>query len=691
MLTYTITNDGTYSTDAYEYKYTTSATSSSQGNENACGGFPNVVSVTSYTASTKQLFHNGRALSSVIISYSDNNPTFYKYKDFEGNCIGGYYSTNSFLIKGSTVQESNGKRTEYSETVDGVNPPPGGGSKTILKSALFKWDNIWTGPTYVPIISTTKVKSRTFTTSTTSIPIKSSFIKVEDSLSLVTFQTTQITNYIGREPITETVLSQIEKETTLGFSYGGTDNVGYPYSPSVVLNYVNTVVFITNNNILWYKYDDDDSSASFLQKFKSTRGIGEQVTIKYKKPKKQILPIGYSDCNQTGFTETEKKTISKFTNIVELTDKNTDIKLNSNKSNNFPLETTIVQGTVLTTSKSPNTFLTKSSYEFKNVTQELEKVTNYKTLLQKINANSLQFDRTYKQVDTIQDIKYFITSTFGKCVSSNTTFYNEINYISLIKEDWSISDNLNKQSEFIFNRGYSHGQAGINNLSIVEQIKFKDGKTYQNIAGNEYISLYLNVPLAFKNFGKSFTFINKSSTQSAYSPIKDTNINLDLRSVIVSSSKESVSSNKEKYTKVETTIHEFEPNGNTPNTYLNCTEVGHSTNNLLIDPNNYCKFFNILSQDFIINASNCASFCDDGQNKITRIIYPGNYLAINNNGIKTTSISNVIITSQDSFSYYYLPWNDKIINTKNGNLISINSISYNISNFLPEINSMTKV
>jgi hypothetical protein len=688
MLAYTITNGGTYSTDAYEYKYTTSITVTSPGADGPddCGNnFPQTISATLYTASTEKLFHNGRRSESVFISYKDNQPTSYKVKvvtdtDLNTACIGGYYSTNSFTLKGYTIQEPNGKRTEYTEEVDQKDEPP---YRTFPKTTITKWTKPWVDTTAVPVITTQTLNRGVYNTIATNISFESSFIKVGDSLSLVNFEKTQKTNgnAIGGKT-TESIISNKKEKTTLGHSYGGTLYTPYLEINSLDFNYADTVVFITNNNILWYITDYGEGE--FTKKFKSTRGIGKQVTIKRNMNiKLEELPIGFLPYGE--ITQPVKSTIAyETTNLSVISFKNQKFTKDDIFGAGFPLATFNSETQVLTVSTSKIT--TKSYKKYEN-TQPTENTTNYKTLLQLIKGNTLQFHRTYKAIDTISTSKSFVTYSFGEYTESfaggGATFKDEIGYTSLVKECYSI--NTEGGGEFIFNKGYLNGQAAINNLNIVEQVSFKDGKSYNNINVPENslyaASLYKNVPLALEKFAKSFTFNsdNNTKTATAYSPIQDTNLKLDLRYVLISSSKEA--------TIIDTTKHEFALKGETPATYLNY-RINNLNKGLLINPNAYCNLNTT-------NILNCGIFCDDGQLKsfITRIIYPGTYLAINTDGIKSSVIGKAVTTNQVNKFYYYLPWNGSIQSNGTLNLLSpsVTSSSHNISNFLPELSSMTNI
>lgn len=700
MLAYTITNGGTYSTDAYEYKYTTSITETftQDVGTGPCGNnFPKTISITNYTASTEQLFHDGRLLESIFISYKDNQPTSYKVKAITDTalntaCIGGYYSTNSFTLQKYTINEPNGKRTQYDETVAGVNDPPRGGSRTILGSTIIKWTKPWDGTTAVPVITTRTVNKNVYNTSTTKESFKSSFIKAGDSLSLVNFTKTQKTNTEAiNSKTTEWVISNKEEKTRLGYSY---EKEGSSASnPSINFNYADTVVFITNNNILWYI--TDYGKGEFTKKFKSTRGIGQQVTIKYNKStKKEELPIGYLSYNQSPPSPGVTELVTETTSIRINTFTTTKIKVNTSYGV-FPLPTILADEIISSTKSSKFTTQQYTSYKDKDTPTKY--TTTYKTLLQVIKGNTLEFDRTYKDInEKISTFNSFVTYSFGEHTASDanggTTFKDEIGYTSLVKECYSI--NTEGGGEFIFNKGYLNGQAAINNLSIVEQVSFKEEKTFENIGGfytgsNDYGLLYRQVDIVFASFAKSFTFIDKGSTKTAYSPIEDTNLKLDLRYVLISSSKETTSSNKEKYTKIDTTKHEFELKGKTPKTYLNY-RFNNLNNGLLVNPNQYCNLNNS-----IFNNMNCGIFCDDGQIKsfITRIIYPGTYLAINTEGIKSSVIGKVVTLRQGVKSYYYLPWNGSIQSNGTLNLLSpsVTSASHDISHFLPELGSMTKI
>lgn len=686
MLTYTITNGGTYSTDAYEYKYTTSITNTFiyQSQVDCDNVVDKTFNFTSYIAGTVKLFHNGRESSYTVRSYKENSPSTYKYffKDSDGNCqaIGGYVRTNSFSIKGSTLQEPNGKRTEYIQDVGVSNF-----TKTFPAITIIKADKAWDGTTEIPVTTTQTVNQNIYNTSTTNVSFKSSFAKVGDTLSLVNFKTTQKTNTdaINGKTI-KTIISAIKKNTRLGYSYNGTDSPILQI-PSKNFNYADTVVFITNNNILWYITDYGEGE--FTKKFKSTRGIREQVTIKHNPSKKlKELPIGYLPYGQS--PPPVKNTITyEDINLSVISFKEQNIKLNDFNILSFPIGTYNSQTEILINSTSK---ITTKSYKKYEDTQPVENTTNYKTVLQVINANTLQFHRTFKEIDKIITFKSYVTYSFGEQTTSNanggTTFKDEIGYTSLIKDCYSL--NTDGGGEFIFNKGYLNGQVAVNNLNIVEQVSFKDKQTYKNINAG-FASLYPNVPLAFANFAKSFTFIDNNSTKTAYSPIEDTNLKLDLRYVLISSSKETTSSNKEKYTKIDTIKHEFALKGETPATYLDY-RVNNLNNGLLVNPNQYC---NLNSN--IFNNMNCGIFCDDGNTKssITRIIYPGTYLAINTEGIKNSVIEKAITAPQNNKFYYYLPWNGSIQSNGEINLLSpsVTSSSHNISNFLPELGSMTNV
>ena len=690
MLTYTITNGGTYSTDAYEYKYTTSITKTRTqdvGVTNECGNpWPSTLSETYYTALTIQLFHNGRELISNFISYENNNLTSYKRQvnDTAGKtkCIGGYYTTNSLTLKNYTIQEPNGKRTAYSETLVGLNGPPRAQSRTILGSTLLECTKPWDGTIAVPVTTTRTVNKNVYNTSTTKESFKSSFIKAGDSLSLINFETTQTTNTNGIESkTTETIISNEEKKTRLGYSYGGTVPA-FLQIPSLAFNYADTVVFITNNDILWYITDYGEGE--FTKKFKSTRGIGQQVTIKHNTSKKlEELPIGLSVYGQTP-PEVKSTAFSDTTALSVISFKEQNVTFNG-AATSFPIGTTVSKNDILTNSSTEFTIKSYTKYD-KTVSTEL--TTNYKTILQLINGNTLQFHRTYtEKAKELSAIKTFITSSFGEYTNSNnwgaTTIKDNIGYTSLVPNRYSL--NADGGGEFIFNKGYLNGQAAINNLSIVEQVSFKDGQTYKNI-NSGYSSLYPNVPLAFATFAKSFTFKsdNNTKTATAYSPIEDTNLKLDLRYVLISYSKES--------TKIETTKHEFGLKGAKPNIYLNSIQ-NNISNGLLVDPNKYCKL-----NSGIFNDMNCGIFGNDGNTKsfITRILYPGTYLAINIDGSKTSVIKEVVTTNQNNKFYYYLPWNGSIESVDSINSInllnpSVTSSSHNISNFLPELGSMTNI
>jgi hypothetical protein len=689
MLAYTITNGGTYSTDAYEYKYTTSITDTfTLETQVDCDNTEEkTFTQTYYTASTLQLFHNGRELTSIFKSYKNNVPQTYKYflYDSNFNCqgIGGYYRTTSFTLQGFTVQEANGKLTEYSEDL-GVEE--GKIPKTFPQTTMIKYTKPWNDTINVPVITTQTVNKNVYNTSTTKASFKSSFIKAGDSLSLVNFTKTQKTNTEAIDSkTTEWVISNKEEKTRLGYSYEKEGSSSY--NPSINFNYVDTVVFINNNNILWYITDYGEGE--FTKKFKSTRGIGQQVTIKYNQSTElKELSIGYLPYGQ--FPQPVNSTIfSETANLSVISFKNQDIKLNDLNILSFPIGTYNSQVETLINSTSK---ITTKSYIIYEKTQPTEYTTNYKTSLQLINANTLQFHRTYKAADRISTSKYFITYSFGEYTTNNinggTTIYDDISYTSLVKECYSI--NTEGGGEFIFNKGYLNGQAAINNLNIVEQVSFKDKQTYTQLnAVGGPASLYQNVPLAFANFAKSFTFFDNNSTKTAYSPIEDTNLKLDLRYVLISSSKEVTSSNQEKYTKIDTTKHEFALKGETPATYLDY-RLQNLNNGLLVNPNQYCN----LNSNIFANM-NCGIFCDDGNTKssITRIIYPGTYLAINIDGIKSSVIGKAITAPQNNKFYYPLPWNGSIQSNGTLNLLSpsVTSASHNISNFLPELSSMTNL
>lgn len=695
MLAYTITKGGTYSTDAYEYNYTTSITDTIEGlsDEGECNNWPKTISRTYYTASTERLFHDGRQSSSIFISYKDNNLSSYKLGDAEGNCIGGYYNIVSFTLQGSTVVMPNGKKTEYTESL-GYNTDVGFGNglknaQTFPLISNYVWDKPWFGTTKVPVITTNAVVRNRYNTTITKASFKSSFIKAGDSISLVNFETNQKTNTtpLGGKSTVETVISNKEQKTLLGYSYAGGGTV-YPEQESLNFNYADTIVFITNNNILWYITDFKEGK--FSEKFKSTRGIGQQITIKYVKPTKKVeLPIGLSVYGQDP-PEVKSTAFSDTTALSVISFKEQNVTFNVNQFS-FPIGTTVSKNDILINSSTKFTIKKYTKYD-NAVPTEL--TTNYKTILQLINGNSLQFHRTYtEKTKELSAIKTFIKSSIGEYTESNesgggTTIKDKIGYTSLVPNRYSL--NVDGGGELIFNKDYLGGQAAINNLSIVEQVSFKDAKTYININGG-YSSLYPNVPLAFATFAKSFTFNsdNNTKTATAYSPIEDTNLKLDLRYVLISSSKESISDNGQKYTKIETTKHEFELKGAKPNTYLNYIQ-NNISNGLLVDPNKYCKL-----NSNIFDNMNCGIFGNDGniESFITRILYPGTYLAINIDGSKTSVIKEVVTTNQNNKFYYYLPWNGSIELVDSINLLSpsVTFSSHNISNFLPELSSMTKI
>ena len=689
MLTYTITKGGTYSTDAYEYNYTTSIICTITGEgahaEDDCNNWPKTTSRTYYTASTERLFHDGRKSSSIFISYKDNDLSSYKLGNADGDCIGGYYNIVSFTLQGSTVIMPNGKKTEYTETL-GYNTAQGYANgllnaETFPLISNYVWDQPWFGTTNVPVTTTKAVVRNRYNTTITKASFKSSFIKAGDSISLVNFETNQKTSTtpLGGQTTVETVISNKEQKTLLGYSYAGGEGTVYPENYSLDFNYADTVVFITNNDILWYITDFKEGK--FSEKFKSTRGIGQQITIKYVKPTKKVkLPIGLSVYGQvpsgvksSGFFDTTALSVISF--------KEQNITFNNNPFS-FPIGTYVEEENILTNSSTKFTIKQYTKYDN---TVPTKLTTNSKTILQLINANSLQFHRTYtEKAKELSINKTFITSSFGEYTTGDngckTTFKDNIGYTSVVPNRYSL--NVDGGGEFIFNKGYLGGQAAINNLSIVEQVSFKDAKTYTNInAGNS--SLYPNVPLAFATFAKSFTFKsdNNTKTATAYSPIEDTNLKLDLRYVLISYSKES--------TKIETTKHEFELKGAKPNTYLNYIQ-NNISNGLLVDPNKYCKL-----NSGIFNNMNCGIFGNDGNTEsfITRILYPGTYLAINIDGSKTSVIKEVVTTNQNNKFYYYLPWNGSIESVDSINLLSpsVTSSSHNISNFLPELGSMTKI
>ena len=705
MLAYTITKGGTYSTNAYEYNYTTSIICTITNeivtgvhSEDDCNNWPKTTSRTYYTASTERLFHDGRKSSSIFISYKDNDLSSYKAAGgTDGDCIGGYYNITSFTLQGSTVIMPNGKKTAYEESL-GYDTEQGFAGLTNARTfpliSNYVWDQPWFGTTNVPEITTKAVVRNRYNTTITKASFKSSFIKAGDSISLVTFEKDQKTSTtpLGGQTTVETVIINKEQKTLLGYSYAGGEGSVYPENNSLDFNYADTVVFITNNDILWYITDFKEGN--FSEKFKSTRGIGQQITIKYVKPTKKVeLPIGLSVYGQTP-PEVKSTPFSDTTALSVISFKEQNITFNDNPFSfpiSFPIGTYVEEENILTNSSTK--FIIKKYTKYDN-TVPTELTTNSKTILQLINANSLQFHRTYtEKAKELSVIKTFITSSFGQYTSSDendcrTTIKDKIGYTSLVPNRYSL--NADGGGELIFNKGYLGGQAAINNLSIVEQVSFKDGQTYKNINGG-YSSLYPNVPLAFATFAKSFTFDsdNNTKTATAYSPIEDTNLKLDLRYVLISYSKESISNNGQKYTKIETTKHEFGLKGAKPNAYLNYG-VNNSSKGLLVNPNEYCRLNSALFNDM-----NCGIFGDDGniESFITRILYPGTYLAINTDGSRTLVIKEVVTTNQNNKFYYYLPWNGSIESVDSINLLSpsVTFASHNISNFLPELSSMTKI
>ncbi len=687
MLAYTITNGGTYSADAYEYRYTTSITDTIGGQaDDDCNQWPATISRTFCTKLTERSFHDGRASTYIFISYKDNNRTAYQVKDAEDACIGGYYSTNSFTLRGSTVVTPNGKATFYNESL-GVKTSAGGLGVQYLNTFPIITREVLNQPWFdtfgLPTTTTQTVVRRRYNTTITKASFKSSFIKVGDTITLVNFETNQkvSTTPIDGKTTVETVITNDKKRRRIGYS-----NEKGLFGNALGLNYVDTVVFITNNNILWYITDLKEGQ--FSEKFKPTRGIGKQITIKHTKPtKKERLPIGsyvYGESppavKSTASTQTTALSVISF--------KEQNVTFNG-YATSFPIGTTVSKAEILLNSSEKFTIKTYIKYD-KTVSTEL--TTNYKTILQLINGNSLQFHRTYREKarkKELSTIKTFVASTFGEYVQTNpdggrTTFKDNKGYTSLVPNRYSL--NVDGGGELLFNKAYFGGQAAINNLSIVEQVSFKDGKTYKNINGQSS-SLYPNVPLAFATFAKSFTFNfdNSTKTATAYSPIQDTNLKLDLRYVLISSSKTSISNNGQKYTKIETTKHEFGLKGAKPNTYLNFTSQN-------INPG----LIGIPQGIFTLPVDvNCGIFCDDGQteNSITRILYPGTYLVINIDKSLTSVIKQPITTNQNNKSYYYLPWNGSIESAGSLNFISPSVIfaSYNISHFLPDLGSMTNI
>lgn len=725
MLTYTISLGGIYSTNQHKNEYLTSFTSTFF---RACGNCDGSVegpkrTATHATFETYQTDHDGRELTSRQISFRDNGPSYCQFTfcpredDKPGYSIGGYYSVNSYTLNNYTIYKSNGERTEYSESYsvrDG---------KSVSLFTSDQWDRVWTSEIFLPKIVKTKIPVKSFVTSLTSVPIFSSFVKDGESLKLVSYNVkstkniqTQIVNIEGE------AISKEKVRTTVGRSYAGTGSP-FPESPSLNLNFVDTVIKITNNNILWYqtRINAKGTSASLSQNFKSTHGIGKQFTVKYEKPNGREIEIGISKCpyEKGGPIQIDSKieTIQNAKTFLQFDYLEKNIKINV--GNNFPISTEFKLSPVLTTINS-NTVVTNFSYKFINVTLKKTNVPVFENALEKIEVEGLEFERQFFKVTNTGFVKTFYDYSYGRCITSNATFFEKKAFSTLDMEIWSISRYGPRFQELHFNKDFSNGQASPNNLSIGEQVVFTDGVTYSSILDGYggrlrrwfRANIYPQVPVPILKIQNTFTFLDKNSTKTALV------LTSNLKKVLVSSSSSSFSKSV-KVTEIKTTAHEFSLKGKAPSTFLYLTKFPDAikefdefgkNENFLLDPNLIKNQPAPLDGDFVGQQAfvdqqaalgNCGVFCDDGTNTITRVLFPGDVLAINIDGIQNSVIPKVVKTFQNKSSYAYLRWNEKIVkNTSNQSFKlgqpvinpgfqSLTFNSYNFSNFFPNVRSMT--
>lgn len=709
MLTYTIVENATYSVDQYDYRYSESITTTLASFKGG-GGCPNnpekatllIVTETFYGRTTLQQFHDGKIYYETRHFYNNNGLRYIPATicTFEGTTfqVGGYTRNYKYDIGGYLYVQSDGKLTQYSEIASPSKAIVGAYNFDFSYLNTYRECNIeWEEDGFSSNTTTETYNSYCATTIETETSVKSSFIFKDSSLILtdLTLKSQRVTFELKETTIT--TITKIDIKIIRGYS--GTYTTYDPYlseqpkvrktfstsSPSVGLNLADTVISITDHNILWYKIKDDGKNVQFTNVFSSISSIGEKITLSYNRsPILKEMPIGSAICDSPIITE--KKAISEYTDADVLVYEKINGTFNGD-FNGFPINTFIATSPILLTTVKQK-ILTHVSYEFKNIpAEDLEDIDIYKTQLEKVNIGQLQFDRQYLKPDKIKDQKTYISSTYGECVKNNTTFSDYLKYTSIIREEWK-TFNSEYGGEYIFNKMYLYGQAAPNNLSICEQVVFKDNFSYTNINAANTAFLYPNVPVAFNNIGKYFTFINKSKTNTAISP-SSLNSTFNFKNLFVLSSTETVFSNKQKDTIVEITKHEFVSKGRTPTTFLTKYSI-NSYQSLLINQNDYCLLSQNSLGDYSIYKENCGIFCDDGKNTniITRIIVPGSYLVIDIDGIKNSSVDKVVVTTQNTSSSYYLPWNNSVIKTSQGGIISLISKSYNLTNLFPELNTM---
>jgi hypothetical protein len=706
MLVYTIAENATYSVDEYDYRYAESFTDKITSVIFNCGPgeAPKTVHNQShYYQTTVQQFHDGAIYYETRRYYNNDAPAYIPESicNIEGSTfkIGGYTRDYKLEILGFTYSLSNGQLTEYNETANDFNDGYGNFRFSVLRT-LKKCNTPWETNGFTSDTTTTTYNSNCATTIEAKTSVKSSFVLENTSLKLtdLILKSQEVIYELKETTITTT--TNIEANVIRGKS--GTYTTFNPYlseqpktretfsrsSPSVDFNLADTVISITDHNILWYKIKDDGKNVQFTNVFSSISSIGKQITISYnRKPILKEIPIGSKICIPPDPPIiTTKDLISKYTDANVLYYKNINGKFNGD-FNGFPINTFIYTSPILLTTSIEKT-LTHTSYTFKDVpNEELEDIDIYKTVLEKVNIGQLQFDRQYLKPGKIKDQKTYISSTYGECIKDGTTIYDYLAYTSIIKEEWATFNSENG-GEYIFNKKYLHGQAAPNNLSICEQVVFKDGFSYNSINAANGAFLYPNVPLAFNNIGKYFTFFNNGKTNTAISPLS-LNSTFNLKNLFVLSSTQTVATNKQTDSIIAITKHEFLTKGDAPNTFLTEYSI-NSYKSLLINQNDYCVLSQNSTGEYVIYKINCGIYCDNGKNTdiITRIIFPGSYLVIDINGTKNSLVNEVLVTTQNKSSYYYLPWNNNVIKT-NGGIISSVSKSFDLSNLFPELGSMT--
>lgn len=669
MLEYTITEGQSFFQDQFNYNYTYKESYEIGSPCGVCEGNPPEYQGTYETYSTYSQSSNGDWTQSRITKYRDNGPKICPYficgegeNTYE---VGGYARCNSYELQAYTINLANGKRTENYNvlTLYAAKVGDQGCQTTSVKNFPRVWSDPMTESDNQITTTTQTTKSSYFITTNSQIG-STKLTNNGSNIYQTDYTYNGITNKYTLSTKTITVLTARKGNTmTVGFR----DSLGWGNLGPI--NARNTVIYLTNNDVVWYRTDNKpvhDAKKQISQAFNSIQGIGKSTIIKYQIPvlKDASSLIGSYNCsykdenfgnNKNQIFETLSSTIEYVDTVYTFTEHSRpDIVITQ-----FPAGSKTALNLVSTTSKQPAT--TKYSFNIKNyrtysTSGRVLKKYNVKASI--LNWNYLKEGESYSLKSTYSPIY----STHGQCVEGSTTRNDNAQYLRIQNCYWA--DGTNNGGLFEFHSpAYLGGMVSPENLTSYGVVADLGGKVFKGYNIGGYIVSV--IPNIYYPLGTDF--LNNWTVKLSNS---EGTLNYLISSSIVSAIEHSSTYREEKNTLTSTTKYAWKLQGQKPTTYfITHAMQGGDFQNYIIYIHNFKNTytFSIGDPNVLYGGEiymNIGKYRNDGDqnNPITRILYPGRYLKIGNT-TATHEANNIEYKNivDDNSRDLYLPLCDEVI------------------------------